>query len=261
MTGCLKIKNDAYYALLNLKVGNKYKQKWTSTKLKTLIQAIFYLLITYKITSVRLDGKPGGLAPRTIKSHSFIIKEGLDDTLVNEIILASKILIPKQVKQHKETFFNAEKTNEVLKLFNGYKLQPLIYITLYYGLRKSEVLGLKWSAIDFKKGGIKINHTGGIKHTSLIAKNKTKTEASRREYNLLPEIKENLLKVKSEQKVFEKEYQNTDYIFTWPDGRLYHLNYVTKKFQNVLTKNNFPKCVFMIQNIVAQVLSMINSSN
>ena len=88
------------------------------------------------------------------------------------------------------------------------------HITLYYGLRKSEVLGLKWSAIDYKKGGIKINHTGGIKHTSLIAKNKTKTEASRREYNLLPEIKENLLKVKSEQKVFEKEYQNTDYVFT-----------------------------------------------
>lgn len=35
MTGCLKIKNDTYYAVLNLKVGNKYKQKWISTKLKT----------------------------------------------------------------------------------------------------------------------------------------------------------------------------------------------------------------------------------
>ena len=35
MTGCLKIKNDTYYAVLNLKVGEKYKQKWISTKLKT----------------------------------------------------------------------------------------------------------------------------------------------------------------------------------------------------------------------------------
>ncbi len=35
MTGCLKIKNDTYYAALNLKVGDKYKQKWISTKLKT----------------------------------------------------------------------------------------------------------------------------------------------------------------------------------------------------------------------------------
>ena len=35
MTGCLKVKNDTYYAVLNLKEGDKYKQKWISTKLKT----------------------------------------------------------------------------------------------------------------------------------------------------------------------------------------------------------------------------------
>ncbi len=34
MTGCLKIKNDTFYAVLNLKEGDKYKQKWVSTKLK-----------------------------------------------------------------------------------------------------------------------------------------------------------------------------------------------------------------------------------
>ncbi|CDB23318.1 putative site-specific recombinase [Clostridium sp. CAG:557] len=34
MTGCLKIKKDAFYAVLNLKEGGKYKQKWVSTKLK-----------------------------------------------------------------------------------------------------------------------------------------------------------------------------------------------------------------------------------
>lgn len=35
MTGCLKIKNDTYYAVLNLKQYRKYTQKWISTKLKT----------------------------------------------------------------------------------------------------------------------------------------------------------------------------------------------------------------------------------
>ena len=34
MTGSLKIKNDTFYAVLNLKDGDKYKQKWVSTKLK-----------------------------------------------------------------------------------------------------------------------------------------------------------------------------------------------------------------------------------
>lgn len=35
LTGNLQIKNSAYYAVLNLKEGGKYKQKWISTKLKT----------------------------------------------------------------------------------------------------------------------------------------------------------------------------------------------------------------------------------
>ena len=34
MTGSLKIKNDTFYAVINLKEDGKYKQKWISTKLK-----------------------------------------------------------------------------------------------------------------------------------------------------------------------------------------------------------------------------------
>ena len=239
---------EGYSIYVNKHIIPFYKEK--NLKLSELKPHHISEYYDYKITSGRLDGKPGGLAPKSIKNHSLVIKEALDDALINELVLrnvAAKIPIPKQVKQHKETFLNAEEANEVLKLFNGHKLQPLIYITLYYGLRRSEVLGLKWSAIDFKKNRIKINHTV-VKHTSLVAKDKTKTEASRREYTLLPEIKEILLKVKSEQKAYKKafgkEYQNTDYVFTWPDGRLYHPNYITKEFQNVLAKNNFPKMRF-----------------
>ena len=35
LTGNLQIKNDTYYAVINFKQGDKYKQKWITTKLKT----------------------------------------------------------------------------------------------------------------------------------------------------------------------------------------------------------------------------------
>ena len=35
-----------------------------------------------------------------------------------------------------------------------------------------------------------------------------------------------------------------NYIFTWKDGRPYQPNYVTKEFQKVLARNNFPKIRF-----------------
>ena len=137
----------------------------------------------FKFTSGRLDGKPGGLAVRTIKSHSLIIKEVLDDALVKEIItknVAAKVPLPKQKnKIKKETFLNTEEANQILSIFKGHHLQPLIYVTLYYGLRRSEVLGLKWSAIDFKNDKIKINHTV-VKHNSRCkGQNKNRSQQKR----------------------------------------------------------------------------------
>ena len=94
-------------------------------------------------------------------------------------------------------------------MFKGHHLQPLIYMTLYYELRRSKVLGLKWSAIDLKNNKFKINHTV-VKHTIIVSKDKTKSEASRREDMLLPEIKAVLLNLQKETKtnrsLLEKDF-------------------------------------------------------
>lgn len=326
MTGCLKIKNDTYYAVLNLKEGGKYKQKWISTKLnikgnkrkateflnellveyeekennsklenvlfadylmqwlekkrdkvetitfegyKTLVEnhiypyfkkkkfalseikpshiADFYEL---KFKSGRCDGK-GGLSIRSIKMLAFIIKAVLDEAVFYELILrnpASKVPLPKKEDEEKKcVFLDAKGANEILKLFRGHHLQPLIYMTLYYGLRRSEVLGLKWSAVDFENDTLEIKHTV-VKHTSIVAKDKTKTAAGKRKYALLPEIKTVLLELKDKaeqnKKICGRSYQNTDYIFVWPDGRPYRPDYTTREFQKVLKKNDFPHMRF-----------------
>ncbi|MFR1178863.1 MAG: site-specific integrase [Bacilli bacterium] len=292
MTGCLKIKNDTFYAVLNLKEGGKYKQKWVSTKLKvkgnkykamdflnklmieyeekeaatdpsdilftdyliqwlekkknkvetvtfegykTLIDNHIYPYFgkkKFKLSEIkpshiadfyeskfkngRCDGK-GGLSIRTIKMLAFIIKAVMDEATFYELILrnpASKVPLPKKEDEEKKcVFLDAKSANEVLKFFRGHHLQPLIYTTLYYGLRRSEVLGLKWDAIDFENDTLEIKHTV-VKHTTIVAKDKTKTAAGKRKYTLLSEIKEVLLNLKNEsqknKKIFGKEYQNTE---------------------------------------------------
>ena len=75
---------------------------------------------------------------------------------------------------------------------------PIVYVTLYYGLRRSEALGLRWQAVDFDADTITINHTvtGG---TQIIRKDATKTYSSRRTYQLLPDVKTLLLKLREQQ--------------------------------------------------------------
>lgn len=201
-----------------------------------------------KFSSGRYDGK--GLSSRSIRMLSFIIKSVFNEAIFNELISKNPSIgvpIPQKNEEKKAIFLDAENANKVLQFFRGNKLQPLIYMTLYYGLRRSEVLGLKWSAIDLKNDIVDISHTV-VENLTIVAKDKTKTAAGKRKYILLPEIKDLLLKVKAEQKAYKKafgkEYQNNDYIFKWPDGKLYRPDYITKEFQKVLAKNNFPKMRF-----------------
>ena len=226
-----------YFEKLNLK-SNQLKPKH------------FVDYYDYKSSKGRLDGKNGGLSTKSIKEHSVVIKNALNNAVIEELINKNPALhvpLPKNKEKKQQLFLNATQANKLLELFKNHQLQPLIYLTLYYGLRRGEVLGLKWSAIDFKNNKVKINHTV-VKHTTVIAKDKTKTEVSKREYILLPEIKAVLLNLQKEtkmnRKVFGKDYQNNDYVFTWPDGRLYRPDYITSTFQKVLAKNNFPKMRF-----------------
>ena len=46
------------------------------------------------------------------------------------------------------------------------------------------------------------------------------------------------------RKLFGDTYRESDYVFTWPDGRLYHPQCVTDAFQKVLRDNGLPKMRF-----------------
>lgn len=204
----------------------------------------------YEFKEGRVDGK-GGMSIRSIKSYSLIIKESLNMAVIMEYIgknPALNVPLPKQEeKQQIGTFLNAEEGNKVIQAFRGHHLHALVYVTLYYGLRRSEVLGLKWSAVDFEKNTIKINHTV-VKNLTVVSKDKTKTISSNRSYTLLPEIKDVLLKLKGEvedrKKLFGAEYIDTDYIFTWANGKPYAPDYLTRGFQRVLKSHGLPKMRF-----------------
>ena len=146
----------------------------------------------------------------------------------------------------------------MLKAFEGHELQPLIYVTLYYGLRRSEVLGLKWDAVDFDSDTLKIQHTV-VKQKTIIAKDSTKSMTSRRVYPLLKEVKTLLLELREKQKRdridFGSAYTETDYIFVWSDGKPYRPDYITRAFKKRLARHGLPDMRFHdIRHSTASIL-------
>ncbi|MCL2212586.1 MAG: site-specific integrase [Oscillospiraceae bacterium] len=110
----------------------------------------------------------------------------------------------------------------------------VVVLAIYYGLRRSEVLGLKWSTIDFENDTITISHTV-VKNRTIVASDCTKSEASRRTFQLIPEVNAMLQEMKATAP------PNSEYIHVWQDGKAFRPDYVTRGFQRVLKRNNIPR--------------------
>ena len=204
-----------------------------------------------RLNCQRPDHKAGGLKPVSIKKHAPVLNQIFEAALIEELVLRNPVSVVPLPKQEKREpvgkFMTAEEAGRMLDAFEGHELQALIYVTLYYGLRRSEVLGLKWDAVDFESDTLKIQHTV-VKQKTIIAKDSTKSMTSRRVYPLLKEVKKLLLDLREKQKKdridFGSAYTETDYIFVWSDGKPYRPDYITRTFKKVLAQHGLPQMRF-----------------
>ncbi len=161
-----------------------------------------------------------------------ILEEAVQDGLIGENY-ARKAIINKQLasKHSKmvvedDNFFSYKEALRFLKIVEDHSLYELFYVSLFFGLRREEVLGLKWSAIDFNKKTLKIMHTV-TKGKQINRLDMTKSASSARMYPLTDtqiEMFRNLRKKEKEyKKLFrEAEYTENDYIFKHEDGKLFY---------------------------------------
>ena len=146
------------------------------------------------------------------------------------------------------SFYDSDEMQALFEAAKDTLLEIPIFLGAFYGLRRSEALGLKWDAIDFQNGTITIRHTVTSctidgKHVQ-VAKDTTKTKSSMRTLPLVPVFKEKLLKVKEQQaeyrRVCGKCYDNRylEYICVDEMGTLISPHYLTAAFPKLLDKND-----------------------
>ncbi len=191
--------------------------------------------------SLYREGKNGNTA---IHYH-VLIREALQSAVKLGLVdknIADLVDRPKKEKYQAE-FYNKAELMKVFDVIKGDPLELVIHITAYYGLRRSEVLGLKWSAIDFENKMIKINHKVVEVDNKLVAKNKMKNKTSNRTLPLIPQI-EQMLKVekqKQEQnrKLCGKSYNTKylDYVCVNPLGDLLKPDFVSHHFGIIQNKH------------------------
>ena len=193
-----------------------------------------------------------GRSGNTAIHYHVLIREALQSAVKQELIkknVADLVDRPRKEK-YQAKFYNKQ---ELKKLFDCIKDDPLelvIHITAFYGLRRSEVLGLKWSAIDFENKMININHKVVRAGKIILGKNKMKNKTSNRTLPLIPHIEEILIKAKSQQEQNKKLFGNTynkkylDYVCVNPMGNLLRPDYITQHFRRIQNNHNLKQIRF-----------------
>lgn len=197
-----------------------------------------------------------GLSPTTVIRRHANVRKCLQYAFQIGMIKsnpADRVEKPRKVK-YKATIYNREELDMLFKAVKGDPLELAVILGAFYGLRRSEVVGLKWDAIDFERKTISIRHTviqftmGGASQT--IYKDSTKTKSSCRTLPLVPpfELLLRYLKTQQEQnrklcgRCYCEDY--LDYIYVDAMGQLIKPNYITQHFEILLKKNNLKKIRF-----------------
>lgn len=190
-----------------------------------------------------------GCNANTVIHYHAIVRKALQYAVKNEMIpenAADKVDRPK-VSKYLAGFYSKEELANLFEATRDDAIAAVIQLTAYYGLRRSEVLGIRWSAIDFERGTISINHkvTEGVvdgKH-ELFTEDKLKTKSSFRTLPLIPAMRELLLEQQRKQgnyrALFKRSYctDYLDYVCVDEMGKLFRPNYITDHFRLLLQRN------------------------
>lgn len=101
-----------------------------------------------------------GLSPKTIVEHHRLIHSIFTQAMKEGLVKfnPAETASPPSVKKKEASFFEAEDVERIMKCLEQepLKWRCITLLMIATGARRGEIMGLKWSAIDFKKDEIKI---------------------------------------------------------------------------------------------------------
>lgn len=234
-----------YKSLVNGKIARFFGDKFTLGDLNIRTVTAFYETFREKNRS-----------ESTVLRYHNLLHEACKYAVRQEILDSNpmdKVDRPKQ-KKYRGNYYSPEKVQTLLSMIKEDVIYIPVLLAAYYGLRRSEAVGLSWSNIDFENGVIhvaqKVIELTENGKTELIISKDMKNESSRRSLPLITDVKKILLEQKEKQeiyrKMFRKDYNRKylDMVCVDPMGNLIHPDRITERFPVLLGRFGMEKIRF-----------------
>ncbi|MDP9335969.1 MAG: site-specific integrase [Actinomycetota bacterium] len=197
----------------------------------------------------RCDSKSGGLAERTIKQiHTIIhaaLRHATESGLAarNVAALIPRDAKPKPRKSNEMRTWSAEEVRTFLEAVHADRLHACWAFAVMTGLRRSELLALKWQDIDLGSGQVSVRRglvaIGADVHEGTPKSGRARTVAIDREAVAL--LKRHRTAQLEERMRWGEAWTDTGRVFTREDGQALRPSTVTQTFDRRVARLPVPR--------------------
>jgi integrase len=190
----------------------------------------------------RCDGR-GGLSARSVLYHHRILSEALSHAMKIGLIARNVATVVDPPRPRRITM-NTLSHADVSKFLEAAKDDPVFYVLfctlLYTGLRRGELLALRWRNLDLDLSELHVLETAYKLSNGEYVIKEPKTMHSRRRVSLPPSLALLLRQYRKDQErffaAFGKQITDDDFVFSQCDGSPFNPNHATRTFGKVIRR-------------------------
>ena len=208
--------------------------------LTTLHLQQFYkkLLAEGRVERIKAQKQPKGLSTKTVRNIHQIISSALKLAIEQRLIArnpADGCALPKAERKEMKTL-TSDQLGAFFQEARDSGVYELYYLDLATGLRRGELLGLKWADVDLDRGVLKIQRAISRQNGKVVeAPLKTKNA-----YRTLP-LSADAISVLMQQR---RKTGNSEWVFPSPTGGPMSPDSVLHMLHRVLKRAGLPKVRF-----------------
>ena len=219
-------------------------------KISDLTSRQIQRLLKDKLEDGRVDGK-GGLSTRSVKYIYQTLHAALEQAVKERIVshnVCEAVEVPKKQEEKKLHTWNKDQINKFLTTAKDMgRFYEVFYLALNTGMRKGELLGLKWEDVSIENKRINVTRQLVSGEEGLEFK-KVKTNSGNRVIPLTNKVVAFLKKLKIQQKenklALGEAYHDSDLVLCRENGKNIYPRALTRDYDPIIEKAGIPRIRF-----------------